>query len=232
MHSPGHTSHVLCDQVIHQNISRLPVAVAAYAATSQNPKVTKWATMGAAMVRPDNSATSDYTLTADAVRPEVAGMALCQLLAKAVTMAPAGETASPLNVLYVIEQRALGVGLPEGALSVRLRTQPPFARLAISKAGGGRQRLRLPSMGRVADRPSLERSDVALRVAGGTLALLQALVASNPAATDRMQLCLQNTVPTVAVRYILHRKHCSLVAQQSKFCLCSRCQRQTSVCCH
>lgn len=178
-----------------RHMSRLPAAVAAYSASKQEAHNTKWAAMGSAALRPDNSATSDYALAAGQGNSP-AGMSLCQLLAKAVPPMPPA-VATPLDVVYVVEQRACGAALPEGALPVPIKLPLPLARFAVVKAAGSRKWLRLP-MARysVTDAPR-QQSHASLRAAGGALALLQALAATNLAASDRFQLCMEDTVATV-----------------------------------
>ena len=148
--------------------------------------------MGAAALRGDGSATSDYSLSPGAGRPTAPAMALSRLLAKTVPAQPLALSATALDVVYIVEQRAFCVGLPEGALSTPLRGPQPLARLAMDKPPGRRQWL-LPPVARHLNRgggAAAPRRGAALRVASGVLALLQA---TQPAARDRIQLCLQDT---------------------------------------
>lgn len=191
-----------------RHVSRLPAAVAAYCASKQEVNNIKWAAMGSAALRPDNSATSDYALAAGQ-GSSLAGMALCQLLAKAVPPMPPA-VATPLDVVYVVEQRACGAALPEGALPVPLKLPLPLARLAVVKAAGGRKWLRLPLARYTSRDAPRQQSHASLRAAGGALALLQALAATNLAGSDRFQFCMEDTVATVcyptSYSHLLHNR--------------------------
>ena len=176
------------------------MGLAAYAAAQQPAQATKWAAMGAAALRGDGSATSDYTLASGTSCPASSCMSLAQLLAKAVPAAAAAPAATPLDVVYVVEQRVFAVGLPEGALSAPLDGPAPLVRLAVVKPGRGVRRWLRPPVGRHVNDASAAaagRAGAELRVAGGVLALLQAVAATQPTASHRIQLCLQDTQPAL-----------------------------------
>ena len=139
-------------------IGRVPTAVGAYLAAQQPTEALKWAGMGAATLRPDGSALSDYTLAAGSSSPgsaaPAANMALSQLVAKPIgggrTEAGSGAAAaSGDSMVYGVEWRALSVGLEPGSLSMRLRADAPAVELAVVKRHARRQRLRPPTSRRV-----------------------------------------------------------------------------------
>lgn len=137
---------------------RVPTAVGAYLAAQQPAEALKWAGMGAAALRPDGSAMSDYTLAAGSSSlssaAPAANMALSQLVAKPISSSrtEAGSraaAASSNSMVYGVEWRALSVGLEPGSLSMRLPIDAPAVELAIVKRHARRQRLRPPISRRV-----------------------------------------------------------------------------------
>jgi hypothetical protein len=139
-------------------VGRVPTAVGAYLAAQQPAEALKWAGMGAAALRPDGSALSDYTLAAGSSSPgsaaPAANMALSQLVAKPIGSgrAEAGSgaaAASGDSMVYGVEWRVLSVGLEPGSLSMRLPADAPAVELAVVKRHARRQRLRPPISRRV-----------------------------------------------------------------------------------
>ena len=214
--------------------ARVPTAVGAYMAErrswseSQNPggerfRLAKWTAMGAAVLRPDGGATSDYTI-ADGREPSGGpALALSQLLAKLVGSAAAaaaamrGDSSAIEDMVYCVEWRAYGVGLSPGALSKLPKQRPPLAELAIALPHARRRRILPPVAGRLlsGSRPGRpanagaaspggglrNAASAALRLSGGMLALLQGVGLNPerlPAADERLQLDLRGTAQEVA----------------------------------
>ena len=181
------------------------------------------AAMGAAVLRPDGSATSDYTMADSRESSSGLALALSQLLAKpvggaaALTAATRSGSSAIGDMVYSVEWRAYGVGLGPGALSMLLRQRPPLTELAIALPHARRRRILPPVAawllsGSRAGKPAnagaaspgsglRNAASAALRLSGGVLALLQG-VALNPerlpVADERLQLNLRRTAQVVA----------------------------------
>ena len=165
-------------------VGRVPTAVGAYLAAQQPTEALKWAGMGAAALRPDGSALSDYTLAAGSSSPNPSApstnMALSQLVAKPLSggRTEAGGTAAAASsdgMVYAVEWRAVCVGLGPGSLSMRLPADAPAVELAVVKRNARRQRLLPPVSRRVvapagsrrsASRAARQRSTAAFTDAG------------------------------------------------------------------